>query len=74
MLRFIDDEDATDTISYRVGSGPRRTVNVDPGNSLSFQFVPNATRTHEPAESIRSSRRSGTWPREGNLGADNRAA
>lgn len=50
MLRFVDDEDATDTISYRVGSGPRRTVNVDPGNSISLQFVPNATRTHEPAD------------------------
>ncbi len=49
-LRFIDDGGATDTVSYRVGTGPRRTVNVDPGKPIVVKLVPNATRTHEPAD------------------------
>ena len=40
---------ATDTVSYRVGNGPRRTVNVDPGRSIAIHLVPGAVRTHEPA-------------------------
>jgi len=41
---------ATDTVSYRVGTGGRRTVNVDPGSSITFRLVQNTTRTHEPAD------------------------
>jgi hypothetical protein len=48
-LRFVDDDQATDTISYRVGTGARRQVNVDPGNAIAVALVSNATRTHEPA-------------------------
>jgi hypothetical protein len=47
-LRFLDDGGATDTVSYRVGTGARRTVNV--GNAITFHLVPDTTRTHEPAD------------------------
>jgi hypothetical protein len=47
-LRFVDDAGATDTVSYRVGTGARRTVNV--GNAITFHLVPDTTRTHEPAD------------------------
>src|SRR5258708_6754000 len=34
-LQFVADPDtATDTLSYRVGTSPRRTVNINPGNAL----------------------------------------
>jgi hypothetical protein len=49
-LRFVNADQATDTISYRVGTGTRREVNVDPGNSIVVRLAPNATRTHEPAD------------------------
>jgi hypothetical protein len=49
-LRFVVDVGATDTVSYRVGTGARRTVNVDPGNAITFHLVPAATKTHEPAD------------------------
>lgn len=49
-LRFVvDTAEATETVSYRVGAGARRSVNVQPGNAITLQLVPNATRTHEPA-------------------------
>jgi hypothetical protein len=48
-LRFVvDNAEANETVSYRVGTGPRRTVNVNPGNAVIFRLVPNATMTHEP--------------------------
>jgi hypothetical protein len=50
LLRFVDDSQATDTISYMVGTGGRREVNVDPGNTIAVQLIANATRTHEPAD------------------------
>lgn len=46
-LRFIADV-ATETISYRVGAGVRRTVNVEPGNAITFRLAPGAARSHEP--------------------------
>jgi hypothetical protein len=50
LLRFIlDDEEATETVSYRVGNGARRIVNVNPGHAITIQLVPNVARTHEPA-------------------------
>lgn len=48
-LRFVATGAATDTVSYRVGTGGRRTVNVNPGKSIAIHLVPDATRTHEPA-------------------------
>jgi hypothetical protein len=50
LLRFIDNQEATDTVSYRVGTGARRTVNVNPSRSITVQLVPGATTTHEPAD------------------------
>ena len=47
-LRFVDNAEANETVSYRVGTGPRLTVNVNPGNAVTFRLVPNATMTHEP--------------------------
>jgi hypothetical protein len=50
-LRFVvRGASATDTVSYRVGTGPRHTVNVDPGRALTIHLVPGATKTHEPAD------------------------
>ena len=50
-LRFVvDNAEANETVSYRVGTGPRRTVNVNPGNAVTFRLVPNATMTHERAD------------------------
>lgn len=47
-LQFINPGFATDTISYRVGTGSRRTLNVNPGKPITFQLVPRVARTHEP--------------------------
>lgn len=48
-LRFVvDNAEANETVSYRVGTGARRTVNVNPGHAVTFRLVPNATMTHEP--------------------------
>ena len=49
-LRFVNADQATDTISYRVGTGTSREVNVEPGGSIAVRLVPNATRTREPAD------------------------
>jgi hypothetical protein len=50
-LRFVVDvAAATDTVSYRVGAGAVRTVNINPGNALTFHLMPDATKTHEPAD------------------------
>ena len=49
-VRFVDDAQANEAISYRVGRGARRTVNVDPGNSITIRLVADATRTHEPPD------------------------
>jgi hypothetical protein len=49
-LQFLDDGEANDTVSYRVGTVARRTVNVGPGHAVAIQLVPEATRTHEPGE------------------------
>ncbi len=49
-LRFVVDAAATDTLSYRIGTSRRRTVNVNPGNTITFHLIPNATRTREPAD------------------------
>jgi hypothetical protein len=49
-LRFVDTAQATDTFRYRLGTGARRTVNVQPGNAIGIHLVPDAARTHEPAD------------------------
>ena len=49
-LRFVVTAEATDTFSYAVGNRVRRTVNVQPGNSIAIDLVPGAVRTHEPAD------------------------
>jgi hypothetical protein len=49
-LRFVVDPVANDNVSYRVGTGARRRVNIDPGNAITFHLIPDATKTHEPAD------------------------
>ncbi len=49
-LRFVVTAGATDTFSYAVGNGVRRTVNVEPSQSVAIHLVPYAARTHEPAD------------------------
>ena len=49
-LRFVNADQATDTISYRVGTRTSREVNVQPGGSVAVRLAPNATRTHEPVD------------------------
>jgi len=49
-LRFVDTAKATDTFRYRVGTGARHTVNIDPGDTISIDLRPGAARIHEPAD------------------------
>src|SRR5205085_2744475 len=49
-LRFVNRAQATELVSYRVGTRARHAVDVNPGNAIVFHLVPNATRTHEPAD------------------------
>lgn len=49
-LQFVAGPEANDALSYRVGSGPRRTVNVDPSDAVTIHLVPDAVRTHQPAD------------------------
>ncbi len=49
-LRFVDNGEANEAVSYRVGNGAARLVTVNPGGVITFHLVPNATRTHEPAD------------------------
>lgn len=49
-LRFVVTAGATDTLSYRVGNAPGRTVNVEPGRTVAIHLVPGAARTPEPAD------------------------
>ncbi len=52
-LRFIvPPTSATDTISYTVGDGPVRRVNVNPGAAATFRLVAGTVRTPEPADRI----------------------
>jgi hypothetical protein len=48
-LRFVADL-ATDTFSYRVGTGPRRTVQINTGTPAVIKLVPDAARTREPPD------------------------
>ncbi len=49
-LRFVATGEATETLSYRVGTGASRTVNVEPAAAIAIHLVPDAARTHEPAD------------------------
>ena len=49
VIRFVPDQNADEAISYRVGTGARRTVVSHAGASITVRLVPNATKTHEPA-------------------------
>ncbi len=47
-LRFVVPRGAaTDAVKYRLGSARGRTVEVNPGDALTFRLVPYAARTHE---------------------------
>ena len=46
-LRFVSDPEASELVSYRVGTGARHTVNA---SAITIHLVPNATKTHEPAD------------------------
>jgi hypothetical protein len=48
-VRFVV-EGASDTLSYRVGTGRRSTVTLDPGSGIAFHLVPKAAKTPEPAD------------------------
>ena len=50
-LRFVlNNDEPTTAVSYRVGEGAARLVTVNPGHVITFHLVPNATKTHEPAD------------------------
>ena len=52
-LRFIVPGDsATDTITSKVGNGPVRRADVNPGGTVTFHLVAGAIRTPEPADRI----------------------
>jgi hypothetical protein len=52
-LRFsVPAGSATDIVSYKIGAGPVRRVNVSPGRAVTFHLVARAARTPEPADRI----------------------
>lgn len=48
MLRFVAGKAINDFISYRLGRGPRRTVNLRPAQALTWRLRPGTFRSHEP--------------------------
>jgi hypothetical protein len=51
-LRFVARAAATDAVSYRIGRAPARTVEVNPGDSVTFRLASNAARTREPPDRV----------------------
>lgn len=49
-LRFVVPHAASEAISYHLGTGAAHLVTVQPGSSIAFHLVPNATRTREPKQ------------------------
>src|SRR5438270_12495235 len=49
-IRFINDAPATDSVTYRVGTGRSRTVRVDPSRALAWRLVPSQYTSHEPPD------------------------
>lgn len=47
-LRFVADDAANETVSYRIGGGRHHTSDVNPGKSIAFHLIANTARTHEP--------------------------
>jgi hypothetical protein len=47
-LRFVADNPVNDFVFYRLGRGPRRTVNLRPGQALTWRLRPGTFRSHEP--------------------------
>jgi hypothetical protein len=47
-LRFEPDKAINDFVSFRLGRGPRRTMNLRPGQALTWLLRPGTVRSHEP--------------------------
>ncbi len=47
-LRFAADKAINDFVAYRLGRGPRRTVDLRPGQAVTWRLRPGAFRSHEP--------------------------
>ena len=43
---------ASDTITSKIGSGPLRRAQVDPGQAATFRLVPNAAHARQPADAM----------------------
>jgi hypothetical protein len=49
-IRFIVTAGANDFVTYRVGGGRPRTVNLDPGRTLTLQLVPGQYKSRQPPD------------------------
>jgi hypothetical protein len=52
-IEFAPDNVATDSVTYRIGSGRPRTVNTRPSQrALTWRLVPDQFNSHEPADPV----------------------
>lgn len=49
-ITFVNDSTASDGVDYRIGSGRRRSVQVDPGRSLTLKLARGRFVSREPAD------------------------
>jgi hypothetical protein len=58
-LRFVvPDTSASDTITSKVGSGPLRRAQVNPGQAATFRLITNAAHVRQPADPMSGHRAS----------------
>jgi hypothetical protein len=51
-IRFVVTAGANDFVTYRIGAGHARSVNLDPGRSLTLQLIPGQYRSRQPADPV----------------------
>jgi hypothetical protein len=52
-LRFVTPAaSASDTITSKLGSGPLRRAQVNPGQAATFRLIPNAAHARQPADTM----------------------
>jgi hypothetical protein len=49
-LQFVTPGSASDTITSKIGSGPLRRAQVNPGQAATFRLIPNAAQARQPAD------------------------
>jgi hypothetical protein len=51
-IEFTNGAPATDSVTYRVGSGRSQTVLVDPRRAVVWKLAPSQYTSHEPADAV----------------------